>query len=234
MRKLIFGLVASLTLLPGNARADGTATPKAACCEGARPWTGFYVGVGAGSGAIVHDLTINVPGLGTLLGFDGIGGEGVFGTVVVGYDRKLGSNIVGGIFMDYDFSGLSTDLSIANGLLTVSLAHEHSWSVGGRLGVLTSPATLWYGLAGYTQAEFSFGALDMPKFKGYVVGGGVESQLHGGWALRAEYRLTQFDRESLFSVPGFIDLGIEPSMHTARLALTYKWAREEAMHAPMK
>ena len=62
----------------------------------------------------------------------------------------------------------------------------------------------------------------------------VKSLLHAGWALRAEYRVTQFDCEGLFNVPGLIDIGIEPSSHTARLALTCKWGREEVMHAPMK
>ncbi len=68
------------------------------------------------------------------------------------------------------------------------------------------------------------GASSLPDFKGYFVGAGVESQLVGGWNLRAEYRFSQFDSETVL----FDGLNVEPSSHTARLALTYKWGREEA------
>lgn len=227
MKRLVLGFVGAMALLTGNAVADGMKQRAPACCDTARPWTGFYVGVGVGAAAVVHDLTIGP------IGFDGIGGEGVFGTVIVGYDRQLAPNWVGGIFTDFDFSGVSTDLSIA-GLFNASVEHKNTWSVGARLGMLTSPSTLWYGVAGYTQAQFeinsTIGGLDLPDFAGYFVGGGVESQLRDGWGLRAEYRFTQFDREDI--IAGVI--GVEPSMHSARLALTYKWGRDEVAHVPMK
>ena len=76
----------------------------------------------------------------------------MFGTIVVGYDRMLTSRIVGGVFADYDFvSNVSTD---AFGSFGVSVEQKNTLSVGARLGVLSSPTTLWYGTAGYTQTEF--------------------------------------------------------------------------------
>lgn len=239
MKKPILALAATLCLVTGEAAADGYASKApTTALEAPRTWTGFYLGAGVGGGAVVHDLTIDIPGVGNLLDFDGIGGEGFFGTVTVGYDHQLAPSIVAGLFFDYDFSNISSDLSVAGGLFSASLEHKHSWSVGGRLGLLTSPTTLWYGLAGYTQAQFdlnsTIGSLNVPDFNGYFVGGGVESQLHMGWSLRAEYRFTQFDRESIFSVPAVIDIGLEPSMHTARLALTYKFGRREEAPAPLK
>jgi outer membrane immunogenic protein len=239
MKKLALALAAASCLVTGQAFADGYArkAPAAACCEAPRMWTGFYVGGGAGSGAVVHDLSVDVPA-GNALSFDGIGGEGYLGTVIVGYDHQIAPSIVVGIFADYDFSNISTDLSVANGLFTASLEHKHSWSIGGRAGFLASPSTLWYGTAGYTQAKFdltsTIGSLSVPEFKGYFVGGGVESQFVGDWSLRAEYRFSQFDRESVFNIPGVVDIGLEPSMHTARLALTYKFGRREEAPVPMK
>jgi outer membrane immunogenic protein len=218
MYKTMLALIGGLTLLSGAAVADGMASRKAAaCCDAARPWTGFYIGIGAGAGAVVTELSDGFDS------FNGIGSEGVFGTVVVGYDRQLTSRIVGGIFADYDFaSNASTDFD------GISIDQKNTFSIGARLGVLTSPTTLWYGTAGYTQTEFDLRGL--PDFKGYFVGGGVESQLVGGWNLRAEYRFSQFDSERIFE-----ELSAEPSSHTARVALTYKWGREEpAVHAPMK
>lgn len=239
MKKPILALAATLCFVTGQAAADGYArkAPTTAL-EMPRSWTGFYLGAGVGAGAVVHDLSIDIPGVGNLLGFDGIGGEGFFGTLIVGYDHQIAPGIVGGVFFDYDFSGISTDLSVAGGLFAASLEHQNSWSVGARLGLLTSPSTLWYGMAGYTQAQFdlssTIGPLNLPDFNGYFVGAGVESQLHAGWALRAEYRYTQLDSESIFSVPGVIDVSLEPSMHTARLALTYKFGRREEARVPLK
>jgi outer membrane immunogenic protein len=227
MYKMMLGLAAGLTLLSGAAMADGSRGKAASCCDAARPWTGFYLGIGAGAGATVADVS-----LGGFIGVDGVGAEGAFGTFVVGYDRMLTSRIVGGVFADYDFaSNVSTDVSIDG--FGFSLDQKNTFSVGTRLGVLSSPTTLWYGTVGYTQTEFDLkiAGLGTPDFKGYFVGAGVESQLAGGWNLRAEYRFSQFDNETFFD-----ELSIEPSSHSARFALTYKFGREEPTHAhaPMK
>jgi outer membrane immunogenic protein len=225
MKKMILALAGAMSLLSSAALADGMASKGAvACCDAARPWTGFYVGIGGGAGSVVHDLTAGP------LNFDGIGAEGVFGTVMVGYDRMLTSRIVAGVFADYDFvSNVSTDASI--GPFSLSLEQKNTWSVGGRVGVLTSPTTLWYGTAGYSHTEFNLKGISfgLPDFSGYFLGAGVESQLQGGWGLRAEYRFTQYDSEEI--LPG---VSLEPSTHAGRIALTYKWGREEPTYAPVK
>jgi len=224
MQKVLLAFAGAMALLTGSALADGMER-KPACCETAGPWTGFYLGVGGGAGAVVHNIT--VPGL----GFDGIGGEGMFGTVIAGYDRMIAPGVVVGIFADYDFSNISTDLTLGGFSATVD--HKSTWSIGGRLGILSSPSTLWYGVGGFTQAKFgissSIGSLDLPDFNGYFVGAGVESQIRGGWSMRAEYRFSQFGNEEVAGI-----VGVEPSMHTARMALTYKWGRDEPMREPMK
>jgi 4-amino-4-deoxy-L-arabinose transferase-like glycosyltransferase len=98
------------------------------------------------------------------------------------------------------------------------------------------PYTLWYGTAGYTQARFdldsTIGSLDLDDFSGYFLGLGVESQLGAGWALRAEYRFTQFSSETVFSAPGLVNVDLEPTMHTARVALTYKFGRRDEPPPP--
>lgn len=225
MKRVILALAGAMSLLSTAALADGMASKRgAACCDAARPWTGFYIGLGAGAGSVVHDL----GGFGASL--DGLGGEGVFGTVTVGYDRMLSSRIVAGIFADYDFvSNVSTDAAF--GPFSVAVEQKNTWSIGGRLGMLTSPTTLWYGTLGYSHTEFDLKGINfnLPDFGGYFVGAGVESQLGGPWSLKAEYRFTQFDGEEI--LPGF---SAEPSTHAGRVALTYKWGREDAHAAPMK
>src|SRR5262245_25196712 len=112
MKRLILGVAAAL-LLAGPAVADGlpdrgrvkdidTPTPK---------WTCFDIGGGVGGGAVVHELSVDYYGQ-NLLTFDGVGGEGVFGTVIIGYDRLIRPGWVAGVFADYDFSNISTDVSV--------------------------------------------------------------------------------------------------------------------------
>lgn len=81
------------------------------------------------------------------------------------------------------------------------------------------------GTGGYTQAEFDFEALS-PTFDGYFVGAGVETFLRRNWTLKLEYRFSQFNSENLSDdCPWLVDL--EPSMHSARLVLSYKFGRSD-------
>jgi len=231
MKRLILGVAAALILTTGQAVADGPLYKgHVKDTEAAPNWTGFYIGVGVGAGAVVHDLTVS-EWYGVywekVFSLDGGGGEGVFGTIIVGYDRVIRPGWVAGVFLDYDFSDISTSLSVYDHF-SASLDHTRSWSIGARLGMLSSPTTLWYATAGYTQAEFdlrsSGGEWDLrsPTFDGYFVGAGVESILRGNWLLRLEYRFTQFQSETVFEDPYATRIDLEPSMHTARLVLTYK------------
>ena len=236
MKRLVLGVAAALMLTAGQAAADGLPSKgRVKAPEAAPPsWSGFYVGAGIGAGAVVHDLTVTqedycghcdaaAGSYGTnVFNFDGIGGEGIFGTLTIGYDHVIRPGWVGGIFADYDFSNISTDVSL-NGE-GISLEHSYSWSIGGRLGFLANPTTLLYGAAGYTQAEFDFGPLGSPTFSGYFVGAGIETFLRQNWTLKLEYRFTQFDSESLGEghEGGYTRVDLEPSMHTARLVLSYK------------
>jgi outer membrane immunogenic protein len=244
MMRLILGVAAALFLAAGQAAADGLPSKgqvRAPVAAGPN-WNGFYVGLGIGAGAVVHDLSASAilnDGHGeteaasavpiAALGFDGIGGEGVFGTVTIGYDRVIRTGWVAGVFADYDFgSNISTDVSLSIlGLQgSASLDHEYSWAIGGRLGFLTNPGTLVYGTVGYTQADFDYFGLLSKTYGGYFVGAGIESFLRDNWTLKLEYRFSQFDAETLASGNShYLGFSIEdePSMHTARLVLSYRF-----------
>ena len=247
MKRLILGVAAALLLSAGPAAADGlpskgrVAAPVAAAGPN---WNGFYLGVGIGAGAMVNDLSLNASfrdykpmieseggegGSLTLLGADGLGGEGIFGTVTVGYDRVIRPGWVAGVFADYDFgSSISGDVTLLG--YSASIDHEYSWAIGGRLGFLTNPSTLVYGTAGYTQAEFDYFGAYSKTFDGYFVGAGIESFLRDNWTLKLEYRFSQFNSETLDSGyfgPVRLSLDSEPSMHTARLVLSYRFGHRD-------
>jgi outer membrane immunogenic protein len=149
-----------------------------------------------------------------------LGGDGIFGTVTIGYDRVLRPGWVGGVFADYDFgSNISTNVS-GN-----SIDQNHSWSIGGRLGFLTTPSTLIYGTGGYTQSEFD--VVDSSKtFNGYFVGAGVETFLRDNWTLKLEYRFSKFDEKTVYEDYCVKDTD-EPSEHSARLVLSYKFGQHD-------
>jgi len=247
MKKLIVGVAAALALTTSNAVADGPyrrppptiAAPAPVYAPPVATWSGFYIGAGIGAGAVVHDVTADILPPGgppvTIFGFDGVGGEGALGTVIVGWDWQIGANTVFGIFADYDFSDISTRFNMPFTVFPAS-SHDHtnSWAIGARLGWLANPSTLWYLTAGYTEAQFdAFNSYPIwgpdqrgdRTFSGYFVGAGLDTRLAAAsnWFLRLEYRFSQFDSERVFDgtlVPAAID--VEPSMHTARLVLTYK------------
>jgi outer membrane immunogenic protein len=235
MKKLIVGVAAALSFTTSNAIADGPykrppptiAAPK---YEAPPPpsWTGFYFGVGLGGGAVLHDFNVNRQdhyGKWHSSG-NSVGDDIFFGTVTVGYDWQH-SHFVAGVFFDYDFSDTST--SFDDRRFRRSLSLDNAWSVGGRLGFLSSPATLWYLSAGYTEAEIgdasSWGEHRISfddTLNGYFVGAGVDARLHSNWFLRLEYRFTQFDDQTFWPHER-VSHDLEPSLHTARLTLTYKF-----------
>jgi outer membrane immunogenic protein len=229
MKRLILGVAAALILSAGQAAADGLPSKghvKSAAAEAAPNWNGFYLGVGIGAGAFRADKPVSIEGY--ELANTEFGGEGVFGTVTVGYDRVIRPGWVAGVFADYDFgSSMSSD----SDLLLIgpfSIDHNFSWAIGARLGFLTNPGTLLYGTVGYTQAEFEPSArylpgfFKSPTFDGYFVGAGVETFLRDNWTLKLEYRYSKFDDETIFSYDG-LKADLDPSTHTARLVLSYKF-----------
>ena len=97
------------------------------------------------------------------------GGAGIFGTAQIAYDRKVHDRWVIGAFFDADWGSdigadskhrSTLDLSLGDTsfrLLDSSVKSEveQDWSltVGGRVGLLATPGTLLYVLAGYTHVE---------------------------------------------------------------------------------
>jgi outer membrane immunogenic protein len=228
MKRLILGVAAALFLSAGQAAADGL--PSKGHVKGpdysfAPSWTGFYVGAGLGAGAATSELSLDVAGLGNIFSFDGFGSAGTFGTVSAGYDHQFGK-VVAGVFVDYDFgSNISSDLSIL-GIGIPLIDFNNSWSVGARLGVLTSQSTLVYGTAGYTRTDVDIiGGLipGLPtSLEGYFVGAGIETYLHSNWTFKLEYRYTDYDNETLFAI-GPVSLNLDSEVHSARAVLSYRF-----------
>jgi outer membrane immunogenic protein len=216
-------------------------------------WTGAYLGVGFGAGAMVTDINTSVYEGAAGFDFNGIGSQGVFGTVQGGYDFQLpATRWLLGAWIDYDWTNISTKASgyVDAGQYGVtaqaSLNVDDVWAVGGRVGFLTSRDTLVYGLVGYTemngnvrasaQATANYenrsisrsieGGTDL-SFDGWVVGAGMETRLAGNWFLKGEYRYSQFN--TLDFGNRLVNVGVTPDLHTGRAVLTYKLGGAERL-----
>ena len=191
-------------------------------------WTGLYIGGYIGGGAIVNE--IKIPGLGAG-SFNGIGGEGIIGGALIGYDYRLNSNIVIGIQGDISGSNLETSVSVP-GLGSLSARPDLLYSVSGRLGWLSSEDTLLYIIAGYTHADYNVSITPGPNFNehydGFHVGGGIETHITPRLTARIEYRYTNFSAED-WGTGGFVK--VSPSSHVGLIGLTWKlWAPEHGTY----
>jgi outer membrane immunogenic protein len=179
----------------------------------------------------VHDLSIN-PG-GGIIDANGIGGEGVFGEASVGYDHDFGT-WVAGVMLDARYSGISTDIDGAALGIDGKIEADYGFDVLARAGMKVNESTLAYVLGGYSWQHFDVnaaigGAPSTSLFdwdsSGFSLGGGLETAVTDNVTVGLEYRYSQFSNEDFSDLLGAPagTVGVEPSVHTARLGLKYKF-----------
>ncbi|WP_084508186.1 outer membrane beta-barrel protein [Mesorhizobium sp. WSM3224] len=193
-------------------------------------WSGVYVGFGVGAGANVHKLSGDIlPGV----SLNGIGGEGVYGQMTVGYDYMVSQRFLLGGLIDAHVGTIKTSLDVgALGGFNADIKETYGFDVGLRAGYLLTPSTLGYVLGGYawqkykldTNAGFGF---DWDQ-GGYFVGAGVETAINKNWTLKGEYRYTRFStNDSLLSDAGLSApdgaLNLDTSRHTFEVAASYRF-----------
>jgi outer membrane immunogenic protein len=176
-------------------------------------WTGFHVGVTAGSGWAITRLAI--PGAAT---FSGVGMYGVSGGVTAGFDYRFGSWFVAGIAADGNIKSTAASLTPAD----VTFREAASWALRGRLGGLATEDTLVYATAGVTQAvtklTYPSGDSDDVRYSGAIFGVGVETRLAAGLYGRAEYLQSLFGQRNFAG--GRTNARLEDAV--ARVGLIFK------------
>lgn len=197
-------------------------------------WTGFYIGLGVGAGANVAELSTEIiPGV----SLDGIGGEGIFGELTVGYDYLVAPRFLVGGLADVHYSNVETRLEVpALGGLDATASDTYGFDVGLRAGYLFTPSTLGYVLGGYAwqkgEIDVSIGGggddIDSDR-DGYFVGVGVETAIASNWTLKTEYRFTQFSDDNVLEDLGAPDgiLDSEVSSHTFRVGANYRFGMQD-------
>ena len=232
IRGLMYSVALTALLASTGAQAADLAAPERVAAS----WTGFYLAGGVTAGAVVHDLnaTAAIFGFPVNAGFDGVGGEGLGLTAMIGFDYQVSPRFVLGLMADINMSNVGTKITgnlagIAG--LEYDLTADLGYDILARAGVLTSPDTMLYLLGGYTYQNFAatgtvtlFGAPILSTnydldYHGWALGAGVETRFDDRLSLRIEYLFKQFAEERYFNDI----LGISPSQHTARLLLAYKF-----------
>ena len=146
-------------------------------------WSGCYVGAQAGwSDAVLGDEN----------GSGGLATNGFIGGGRIGCDVARGRLLIGG-YGEYNWSNAA--LEIGSSTL---LEKDNEWTAGIRVGVIAAPRTLVYGLAGYTQADFSDGYGNSETFDGWTAGGGIELAIASNVTAGIEATHTWYDESETF------------------------------------
>lgn len=184
-------------------------------------WTGCYVGGGVGYSMSSTAVDYVDSGV-TLIGLDGVSSSGFDVAPIVGCDVQGGRVVIGG-FADYAFFSDHDATATLFGTSIDLVSLQDQWTIGGRLGYLVNDSTLVYGLLGYSQADIEgiAGEFIASTLDGYSVGGGLETELGGGFYGRIEYRYTDFREESLTVGKGE-HVEMDTDLHAVRASLTYK------------
>ncbi|MBY0227608.1 MAG: outer membrane beta-barrel protein [Hyphomicrobium sp.] len=204
------------------------------CC--ASDFTGIYAGISIGyahAGSEVTNEIIAPPVY--IFTRDDIGADDVIGSVSLGYDRQIGSAFVLGVFGDYSFGDLSSNLSLT-AASNLDLEVSNMWAVGGRIGVLVTDAMMVYANAGYTEADLDFEGADF-DLDGYFVGGGIEQALGRGFFMKLEYRYADYGSTRLFESSSLCcseTLNTDTDVHSFRVGINYKFGRRDEAATPLK
>jgi len=176
------------------------------------PWTGCYVGGGAGYGWWTQDSFVQVAGV-PVTASNTNGGKGWFGQGQVGCDYQMNPiffnvPLVIGAFGDYEGGSIRGTSSFPGVVGTET--ETAAWTAGARIGALIAPRIMTYFDGGWTQAQFgSVGynlaiagggptglSLAAQTYNGWFIGGGFEYALDwlpiSGLFLKTEYRYSQY------------------------------------------
>ncbi len=147
IRSTIAGVAGIMMMVAAGANP---AAAQGACpvgCDGATNWNGLWLGAGIGVNAdmIGHKYnTTTVADPTTITGTgtdDSRGGDGLFGTIGVGYDWQVRERFVLGAFTDFDFGGSDheeKDFFGTAGPYGWDMQRNSTWTIGARVGLLTS------------------------------------------------------------------------------------------------
>ncbi len=236
MKQLFLSAVAVAAPIVAHA-ADLNSYKDAPFSTPAPYWTGFHAGAGAGifwgqasTGASTDIAFADCEGSCQAYshsGSDNPPGSGAFGSIEAGYDYQLTAFVLGvGANFDFkdktrasvSFNGYDNQTPPDTSSQQVDVEFGNSFAIYARAGLLVTPGTLLYGLAGYANQQVNLssavqagntgslrvvdqfstlsGFSTSSNKDGWTAGAGLEQLLGGGFSIKAEYRYADFGKLS--------------------------------------
>lgn len=208
------------------------------------PWSGAWAGLSLGSGRSTYDMSVAavtpIPGLGLGLNLPDFGGMGGIAGVELGYNHRVGDNVLLGIQLGHYKSEIETDASLSLGLGGPPVDFDYHYrtssmtSVLGRIGYLVNDNTMLFALAGMSRAQFD-GAYSSSigfnggygiELNGTTLGAGIETLLTDNLSVRLDYRVTKFDDYNLidtFIGPVDISADLETNVQSVNGTLVLRF-----------
>ncbi|MBI1182165.1 MAG: outer membrane beta-barrel protein [Alphaproteobacteria bacterium] len=207
--------------------------------RGENPFSGFYIGgeVGYDSYGINNEPYlpdyIDQGAEGNRLA--GLGGDGIAGGAVLGYNVPLGDALILGAEGSFRYSDASGDTSLSNSSSDskVDFNSRESWALMGRVGFMISDRTMLYGSGGWGQTHFGTRFTNTPDSgdssilfdhgttrDAWRVGGGIETALGGNWTARLDYTYSNYSGYDITVAPGDT-LHVDPQSHQFTLGVNY-------------
>jgi outer membrane immunogenic protein len=165
----------------------------AAIVNAAHDWAGAYAGVNAGYS--VGDFDVSVPA--PLSGDPSFSGDGLLGGFQIGYNKQLGSMVIG-VEGDIQASGADGSTSYPGGGNSTTATLDWFSTARGRIGYAFD-STMVYGTAGLAIGGLevsSDGESDDNTLIGVAAGAGVEQALTDSLSLKAEYLYVDTEKKS--------------------------------------
>lgn len=188
------------------------ATPAFAQDSSDESLTGPYIGVIAGYDSVSIDD-----------GIDDASEDDVMYGIIAGYDYDMGNMVIG---IEGEYSESNVGISATDGINTVALKAATDLYAGVRVGFKAGDIALLYVKGGYTtgraEVEFDDGVdfySEGDNLNGFRIGAGFEYPLGSIFALRAEYRYSDYGD---YSYEGF-DTGLSATRHQVAVGLTSKF-----------
>ena len=244
-KKFLMGGVALLALGSMAAAADLRVPPpinKAPIGYPIDPWTGFYLGINAGYGFDLSNMTADQPPF-----FSGAelatAPQGFTGGIQGGYNFRLGSMFVAGLEADIN-GGALKGTAAAPGFITGTSELNWFGSVGARFGITPFQNLFAYGFGGlafgdpthtFTLSNFvntgepcsgQCSVTTSGTKTGPAWGFGLEFALDQHWKLGAEWKRYDLGKSSIVMTPdGTTPITFNPAnrFDVARIKLNYSF-----------
>jgi outer membrane immunogenic protein len=201
MKKFVLSTFAAAAALSVAAPAFAADIPGRRAPQGFEPrtipaftWTGFYVGLNAGT--VWGDFTKEGKVIDAKTGFTG--------GLTVGYNQQIGQQFVAGLEADYNYSGLGgRGFAVPSGAVVKGDMTSFG-TIRGRLGMSFDRA-LVYATGGYA---FGFSKISGPVLSetathhGYALGVGLEYAFTNNISAKAEYLYMPLSGQSALAIPG--------------------------------